>query len=84
MGKEKKYFKDIIYKGKDTTIFAVRKKADLKTLLEILKEKPLTRKELTEKTYWSRGQIAGLLYRAQKRGIIILKNRKISLVQKNL
>jgi len=83
MGKETKYFKDIIYNGKDTTIYAVRKKADMKILLQILKEKPITRKELIEKTYWSRGQIAGLLYRGMKIGIIKLKNHKISLVQKN-
>lgn len=79
MGKENKYFKDIIYEGKDTTIFSIKNKANLKTLLKILEEKPLTRKELMEKTYWTRGQIAGLLYRGMKQGLFKLKNRKIML-----
>ena len=79
MGRENKYFKDIVYEGKDTTIFSIKNKANLKTLLKILEEKPLTRKELMEKTYWTRGQIAGLLYRGMKQGLFKLKNRKIML-----
>ena len=79
MGRENKYFKDIVYEGNDTTIFSIKNKANLKTLLKILEEKPLTRKELMEKTYWTRGQIAGLLYRGMKQGLFKLKNRKIML-----
>ena len=83
MGKETKYFKDIIYQGENTSIYSIRKKADLKTLIAILKEKPISRKELIEKTYWTRGQIAGLLYRGIKRGLFKLEKRKIYLIDKN-
>ena len=79
MGKETKYFKDIIYQGEKTSIYAIRKKADLRTLIEILKENPISRKELIEKTYWTRGQVAGLLYRGMKKGLFKLEKRKIYL-----
>lgn len=75
----KKYFKEIIYERGDTKIILERSNANLNVLIEILKEKPLTRKELIIMTNWTRGQIAGLLNRGQKKGVILLKNRKIYL-----
>jgi DNA-binding MarR family transcriptional regulator len=74
-----RYFKDIVYKGQDTLIYAERKPAEMKILLDILKKQPLKRRDLIKMTNWTKDQIAGLLSRGQKNNLIELNNGIISL-----
>lgn len=88
LGKKKeshlKYFKNIVYKGDYTEIFVKKMNASPKALIKLLEESPLTRKELTEKTGWTRGQIAGLLHRGIRDGILELNSGIISLIKEDV
>ncbi|MBI2655968.1 hypothetical protein HYX06_06115 [Candidatus Woesearchaeota archaeon] len=84
MAKEKhfKYYKNIIYKGDKVEISTERTRASLDTLTLILKDGALRRKDILFRTGWTRGQLAGLLYRGIKQGLFKLKNRQIYAIKK--
>ena len=77
-----KYYKNIIYKGNTLEISTERTKASLDTLATILKDGALKRKDILFRTGWTRGQLAGLLYRGIKRSLFKLKNGKIHTIKK--
>ena len=79
MPKKYKYQKKVIYKAGDFEIAINKIHASRKLLLELLKEQPLTRKQIIEKTNWTRGQLAGLLFRAKNDGLLELRNNKFYL-----
>lgn len=72
-----KYFKNIIYKGDTLEISTEKTKSSLKTLLMVLRDGALRRREIIQRTCWTEGQLAGHLNLGQKKGLIRLKNRKI-------
>lgn len=77
-----KNYKNLIYIGDTVEISTERTSASLQYLTTILRDRPLRRKDVTQRTGWTRGQLAGLLYRGMKRGLFKLKDREISLVKK--
>ena len=79
MPKKYKYQKKVLYKSGDFEIAINKMHASRKFLLELLKEQPLTRKQIVNKTNWTRGQLAGLLFRAKNDGLLELRNNKFYL-----
>lgn len=77
--KPSKYQNKVIYKSGNFEVSINKMHTSKKSLLELLKERPLKRKEIMQKTNWTRGQIAGLLYRAKKEGLLELKNKRFYL-----
>ena len=77
-----KNYKNLIYTGDTIEISTERTSASLQYLTMVLKDKPLKRNDIIQRTGWTRGQLAGLLYRGMKRGLFKLKDRKIHLIKK--
>ena len=75
-----KYYKQIIYKGDTLELSTKKMHASDKALYALLKNKPLSRKDIAEQTGWTKGQLAGLLYRTMKQGKIQLKRKKFYLI----
>lgn len=71
-----KFYKKIVIENDYGKFYIKTAHATRKNLLVALSEKPMTRNQLMKKMGWTRGQIAGLTYRAQKDGLIELKNKK--------
>ena len=56
--------------------------ASLANLIKLLKDKPMSTREIRLKTNWTRGQIGGVLRRAKIKFMIKEKDRIYSLVEK--